>query len=127
MVFDVLSNERRRRTLAKLCVEPETTLRDLAEHLASIENNKPTSALSSSERKRVYIALYQCHLPKLDDADIITFDYDRKTIERGSNFGQVTGYFPGAVPRESDTNERFVSLTRSVRLLLSWVSARGPP
>ncbi|MFB6358651.1 MAG: hypothetical protein ABEJ96_06540, partial [Thiohalorhabdaceae bacterium] len=52
-------------------------LGDLAEHIASIENDKPEVALSSTERKRVYVALYQCHLPKMDDIGVIDFDEDR--------------------------------------------------
>lgn len=95
VVFDLLSNQRRRRILRYLLDDPETTLGTLAEHVASIENDKPERELSSSERKRVYIVLYQCHLPKLDDADVVEFDENRKSVTMGPEFDQLRPYlFP---------------------------------
>ena len=84
VIFDVLRNERRR--LVMEAVEEEdgqTTLSDLAEHIGGIENDKPPTALNAQERKRVYVGLYQCHLPRMDDADAIEFDKNRGTVERG--------------------------------------------
>lgn len=93
VVFDLLSNERRRRVLRFLCGESaSTTLGELAEYVAAIENGKSVRALSSAERKRVYIVLYQCHLPKLDDAGVIEFDENRKTIESGENLPILLNY-----------------------------------
>lgn len=90
LVFEVLKNERRRRVLKYLREDPETaSLSDLAEHIAAIENNKPETALSSQERKRVYVGLYQCHLPKMDDTDVIEFDGDRGTVDLGVNAEQL--------------------------------------
>ncbi len=90
LVFEVLKNERRRRVLKYLAANPETvSLSDLAEHIAAIENDKPEAALSSQERKRVYVGLYQCHLPKMDDTDVVEFDGDRGTISLGPNAEQL--------------------------------------
>ncbi len=90
LVFEVLKNERRRRVLKYLAENPGTaSLSDLAEHIAAIENDKPETALSSQERKRVYVGLYQCHLPKMDDTDVIEFDGDRGTITIGENAEQL--------------------------------------
>ena len=95
VIFDLLANERRRRVVRYLLAESEsTTLGELAEHIAAIENDKPQSALSSTERKRVYISLYQGHLPKLDDAGAIEFDENRKTVEVGSTLDQLASYLP---------------------------------
>jgi len=90
LVFEVLKNERRRRVLKYLCDRDETvSLSDLAEHIAAIENDKPETALSSQERKRVYVGLYQCHLPKMDDTNVIDFNGNRGTIELGENAEQL--------------------------------------
>ncbi len=90
LVFEVLKNERRRRVLKYLCETDETvSLSDLAEHIAAIENDKPETALSSQERKRVYVGLYQCHLPKMDDTDVIEFDGNRGTVALGDNAEQL--------------------------------------
>ena len=81
VIFDILKNERRRRTLEFLREEPTTTLSDLAEHVAALENDKSVRELTSSERKRVYVGLYQCHLPKMADAGVIDHDRSRGTVE----------------------------------------------
>ena len=82
VVFDLLKNRRRRLVIKYLEEESSTTtLSDLAEHIAALENDKTEEALTSAERKRVYVCLYQSHLPKMDDAGIIDFDSDRGTVE----------------------------------------------
>lgn len=90
LVFEVLKNERRRHVLRYLQENPgQTTLSDLAEHIAAIENDKPITALTSQERKRVYVGLYQCHLPKMNDTDVIDFDDNRGTVNVGPNAEQL--------------------------------------
>ena len=93
VIFDVLRNERRR--LVMKAIEKEngqTTLSDLAEHIGGIENDKPPNALNAQERKRVYVGLYQCHLPRMDDANAIEFDKNRGTVERGSAADAFVAY-----------------------------------
>jgi len=77
----LLRNERRRRAIRETAARETTTASDLAEHIASIEEDKPIAKLTGQERKRLYITLYQTHLPKLDANDALAFDSDRKTIE----------------------------------------------
>jgi len=90
LVFEVLKNERRRRVLQFLRDSSGTvSLSDVAEHIAAIENDKPEKALSSQERKRVYVGLYQCHLPKMDDTNVVDFDGNRGTIDLGDNAEQL--------------------------------------
>jgi len=92
-VFEILKNSRRRLTLHYLDENGgSTSLSDLAEHIAAIENDTSVDAISSSQRKRVYVGLYQCHLPKMDDMDIVEFDRNRGTIERGRNAAQLKPY-----------------------------------
>lgn len=79
-MFDVLSNHRRRRVLMYLEENETAVVGELAEHVAAIENDKPISALSSQERKRVYIALYQSHLPKMSAASAVEYDKNRGTV-----------------------------------------------
>lgn len=81
VVFDILRNERRRRTLGFLRDVGTTSLSDLAEHVAALENDKPVRDLTSSERKRVYVSLYQCHLQKMADAGVIDYDRSRGVVE----------------------------------------------
>ncbi|WP_418286691.1 DUF7344 domain-containing protein [Halorubrum sp. DTA46] len=81
-MFDVLKNERRRAVLRYL-IEHEGCgeLSDVAEHIAAAENDTTIQQLSSQERKRVRIALYQCHLPKMDSLQLVEYNKPRGTIE----------------------------------------------
>lgn len=81
-IFTILKNPRRRKTLKYLeRNDGEADLSDLAEFLAARENDIEIKALSSKQRKRLYISLYQVHLPKMDDLDVLEFDKHRGTIE----------------------------------------------
>ncbi|NHN49785.1 hypothetical protein G9464_19635 [Halostella sp. JP-L12] len=93
VMFEVLKNERRRFVL-KYFDENEgpVALGDLAEHVAARENDKPVRELTSGERKRVYVGLYQCHLPKMDDAGIVDFNRNRGRIELGPNADLLDEY-----------------------------------
>jgi hypothetical protein len=93
-VFDVLRNERRRLVLVHMAENDDGTytIGDLAEHVASHENDKPIVQLSSDERKRAYVGLYQAHLPKMDAMDIVSFNKARGKVEIGPNHDRVEPY-----------------------------------
>ncbi|WP_205596879.1 DUF7344 domain-containing protein [Halostella salina] len=93
VMFEILKNERRRFVLQYFeDREGPVALGDLAEHVAARENDKPERELTSGERKRVYVGLYQCHLPKMNDAGIVDFNRDRGRIELGENADLLTEY-----------------------------------
>ena len=99
VVFGILKNERRRLVLKYMAeTESGTSLSDLAEHIASIENDKPATELGSQERKRVYVGLYQCHLPRMADSGAIDFDKNRGTVEPGPNIDQFYEYLDQSEP-----------------------------
>jgi DNA-binding transcriptional ArsR family regulator len=80
-VFEVLSNRRRRCVLHHLRRRGETVaLGDLAEVVAAWENDRPIRELTSDERKRLYTALQQFHLPKMDETGLLEYDRDRGTV-----------------------------------------------
>lgn len=101
VVFDILSNSRRRLILSRLReVGGDSTTSDLAEYIAAIENDKPQSELTSQERKRVYVGIYQTHLPKMDDADVVDVD-DRGAVSLAPNADAVYQFLE--TPDEDDT------------------------
>jgi hypothetical protein len=103
VTFDLLKNDRRRLVLRYVHeADEQCTLGGLAEYVAAIENDKPESLLSSDERKRVYIALYQCHLPKLDDADVLDFDGDRGTVDPGAHLEYVVEFLRRSEAEEGE-------------------------
>lgn len=84
-VFHLLQNERRRRVLAYLREHDDgdgVDMREIVDAIAAEEHDTTVQALRSKERQRVYIALYQSHLPKLDEAGVIDYDQRRGWVSR---------------------------------------------
>jgi hypothetical protein len=100
-VFSLLSNHRRRLVLRHLHSEGETSLGDLAEVIAARENGKPRAEVTATERKRTYVGLYQCHLPKLEDAAVVEADRSRD-VRLGPNATQLLAVLEAAEGPESD-------------------------
>jgi len=93
-LYDVLSNRRRRYALHVLDSEGETTIGTLADRIAAWENDRPVDEVTATERKRVYTALQQSHLPKLDRTGLVEFDPENGRVvstaavdEIGPGFG----------------------------------------
>lgn len=80
--FGLLQNGRRRTVVRQLRSTPETTIGDLAERVAAEEYDTTREQIRSEDRKRVYIALYQSHLPALADAGVVTYDSNSGHVER---------------------------------------------
>ncbi|WP_318569336.1 DUF7344 domain-containing protein [Salinigranum marinum] len=104
-LFELLKNQRRRDALDYLKTNGgRATLSDMAEHIAAKENDLPIEEIAAKEndlpieeitskqRKRVYIGLYQCHLPKLATAGVVGFDKNRGTIELRSLAARLYPY-----------------------------------
>lgn len=58
---------------------------EVAEHVASEEYDCSSEQLSAKERKRVYVNIYQTHIPKLSEADI-AHDDGRRNVFKGDQF-----------------------------------------
>lgn len=101
--FDILKN-RRRRLVLRYAMEHENpvTIGALAEHVAAIENDKDVAMLNSRERKRAYVGLYQCHLPRMHDAGVIEFDQNRGMVSLGVHAEELLDHL-GDDEAESDT------------------------
>jgi len=82
VVLDVLSNQRRRFTVHHLKQQDggPITVSELAEQVASWENNTHVDALTHAERKRVSNALRQFHLPKMADYEFVDYESNRGTV-----------------------------------------------
>lgn len=95
LVFEILKNSRRREVIHYLRdheADERVSLGELAEHVAAIENDTTTDQLTSSQRKRVYVGLYQCHLPKMDDMGVVDFNQDRGHVALAPQSACLTEY-----------------------------------
>lgn len=81
-LHNLLRNSRRRQTLRYLFTAGDGTaiIGELSEHIAAIENDTDPSLVSSKQRKRVYISLYQTHLPHLATLGVIEYERSRGTV-----------------------------------------------
>jgi len=104
LVFEILKNSRRREVIHYLReneADERVSLGELAEHVAAIENDTTTDQLTSSQRKRVYVGLYQCHLPKMDDMGVVDFNQDRGHVALAPQADCLTEYLDR--PADDDT------------------------
>lgn len=103
-LFHVLQNERRRRVLKYLLSNGSGPfeMRTIAEHVAAEEHDTTVQALTSDERQRVYIALYQSHLPKLDEKGFIDYQQSRGIVEKRPLVEETTEHL------RTDTDESSV-------------------
>ncbi|MFC6719894.1 hypothetical protein ACFQGT_18195 [Natrialbaceae archaeon GCM10025810] len=87
-ILEILSNQRRRFALhylkhqqtRTLHEKPEVPLRELADQVASWENEKPVDELTTQERRRVLNALQQFHLSKMADRGFIEYNREQQVI-----------------------------------------------
>jgi hypothetical protein len=80
-IFQLLSNRRRRYALHYLDqVDDPVSIRDLSEQIAAWEYEIDRADVTPTIRKRIYTALHQGHLPKMDRLGVIDYDNDRGTV-----------------------------------------------
>ncbi|MFA9417479.1 hypothetical protein [Natrinema sp. HArc-T2] len=92
-IYHLLQTQRRRDVLRYLrTADDRVRLRELAEQVAAWEQETTVDNLSSDERQRVYISLYQSHLPKLDNHGIVDYDKDRGWVEPTPRAEQLHPY-----------------------------------
>ncbi|ADD06831.1 uncharacterized protein Nmag_3281 [Natrialba magadii ATCC 43099] len=92
-IFHLLQNERRRLVLRYLRGTDEPVrMRDVAEQVAAWEHDTTVAELTSTQRQRVYIPLYQSHLSKLDEAGVIDYQQNRGIVERKPLADEVDKY-----------------------------------
>jgi len=103
--FHLLQNSRRRGVLRYIRGRPDADsfeMRDIAEQVAAWEQGKPIGAITSTERQRVYIALYQSHLPKLDEHGVIEYDQSRGMVRATPLAEEIGRYLDVDDRRDAD-------------------------
>ncbi len=92
-LYKMLANERRRYAVHYLKQQDDTiTLGALAEQVGAWEHETEPDQLTSAERKTVYTALQQRHLPKMDKAGLVTFDKRAGTVEPTDSLSELDIY-----------------------------------
>lgn len=80
-LFSVLANHHRRNVLRYLKQSGgPISVADLADELVRRETESSAAEIQE-ERQRLSLSLHHCHLPKLAESDLVSFDSDRKVVE----------------------------------------------
>jgi hypothetical protein len=91
--FDILSNRRRRYALYYLSSHHDgITLQQLSREIAAWENGVPVESLNKKQQKRVYVSLYQTHIPKLESIGVVEYDDESGEITLTRRADAVTTY-----------------------------------
>ncbi|MFC6875177.1 DUF7344 domain-containing protein [Halobellus marinus] len=92
-LYDIFANRRRRYTLHYLQqVDGRTDLGEMAEQIAAWEHKKARQEITSNERKYVYSALQQRHLPKMQDVGLVGFNKRDGTVEPTPTLDEIDVY-----------------------------------
>jgi len=93
--YDLLSNPRRRFVISYLGEQQQpVSLNELAEQVASWENDKPVPELTDQQKKRAYVSIHQTHIPKLKASGIVEYDADTGQVTISSGARQIDRYLP---------------------------------
>lgn len=93
LVFELLKNQRRRAVLHYLYDHDGTaSVSTLSEWIAARENDVPVEDVTTTQRKRVYVGLYQTHLPKMAGAGVVDYEQGESGLELGPNAEQLYRY-----------------------------------
>ena len=127
-LFDIFSNSRRRRTVQFLKRQNGSCdLAPLVEQVAAWENDTEPENVTRAQRRRVYISLYQTHLPMLEDHGIVDWDPEAHAIELLPDADLFDPYLSRHVGDQRPWYAYYGALTGTsvVLLALSWLSL-GP-
>ncbi|SDR38838.1 DUF7344 domain-containing protein [Natronobacterium texcoconense] len=127
-LFEMLSNRRRRHILHQLMREGDRIdVGTLSEEIAASEDGIDIHEVSSTDRKRVYTALHQSHLPKMDEAGVLAFNKDRGFVEPMPALEDVEIYMDIVHGREIPWSDYYIGLTAVSALLLAVSAASLGP
>ncbi|QFU84937.1 DUF7344 domain-containing protein [Natronorubrum aibiense] len=127
-LFDVFSNARRRRTVQYLKQRGGVAdLAPLVEQVAAWENETDPDEVTRTQRRRVYISLYQTHLPMLEEHGIVDWDPDDHAIELLPGDDVFEPYLDHRLEDDRPWHRLYMTVTSLglLALVLSWLSV-GP-
>jgi len=101
----------------------EVSLRELSMQLAAWENDVHRDAVTHKQRMRVYTALRQSHLPKLDENDVVEFDSSAGVIELTDDASELEVYLDVVPHDEIPWSTYYLGLGNicAGAVVLSWV------
>lgn len=103
--YQALASTHRRRLLYCLVENGESTVGNLASVLSGWEVTTTGTMYTQSDRSAIVLQLVHNHLPQLDDADLVSYDADAKTVQLEPLHPQVREIIRQSVEAEQLTPE----------------------
>jgi DNA-binding transcriptional ArsR family regulator len=108
-LFHVLRNRRRRFAIHHLKhADDPVDVGDLATQIAAWENDVPVEAVTSKQRRRVYNALQQTHVPELDDTGLV--ETERREVELTERAAELDVYLELVDGRDIPWSEYYLGI-----------------
>ncbi len=128
-MLEVLSNQRRRFAMhyLKQRDRERVGVSELADHVASWENDKAIDDLTHQERKRVRNALRQFHLPKMDDNGFVEYDSQRGTVSLTERASRTNFYVDSLTGGDVPWGVYYLGLSALSVICLIGITASVPP
>jgi hypothetical protein len=125
VAFEILNCRRRRQVLRYLLEYAEdraAELYDITRQVAAWENDISLESVTSTQRMRVYTALRQSHLPKMDKRGVLEFDKDRGRVELTEEASNLVVYMDTIPHQAIEWSKIYLSIgSASFVLLLTTV------
>ncbi len=126
-MYAVLANRRRRFAIHYLQHRGEPVLLGkLAERIAAWENGIDVAAVTSKQRKALYTALQQRHVPKLHDAGLVDFDRRQGLVTPTAVLEDVRIYAEVVAGREFPWSHYYLGLSALLSGIAAAVWAGAP-
>lgn len=127
-IYEILANRRRRYVLHYLqYIEEAVDLGTLAEQVAAWEYDTDPEQVTSQQRKTVYTALQQRHLPRMDEAELVAFDQRAGTVEPTAALADIDIYTEIVPEGGFPWSQYYLGLATLTAALMMAVWANIPP
>lgn len=129
VAFEVLSSQRRRYVLHHLLGDEDGTseLRELTTQIAAWENDTDPESVTSKQRMRVYTALRQSHLPKMDREGVVSFDPVSGEVELTDEAKELEVYLDVVPHDEIPWSDYYLGLGALGLVAIAFVAVGVPP
>lgn len=128
VVFDILSSPRRRYMIHYLrSNEGKEEVTELAKHVAAWEYEVDLEALTDQQQKRVYVSLYQTHVPKLADIGVVTYDEETRMVELTDRASNVEAYVSSDTTSDQPWPWYYLTLSGLGFVVLAFAGFDVPP
>ncbi|WP_254278600.1 DUF7344 domain-containing protein [Haloarcula marina] len=97
--FGVMSNSRRRFILSTLReADAPVELMRLARGIGAQEAGTSPDDIDTAEQKRIYVSLYQTHIPTLEAAGLVEYDETERTVAPTTSVTETDRYLGPIAP-----------------------------